>query len=79
MINTLFPKVTEIEGGAAKVTTPEFSLSQTGAIVFLIGASDTPLKLTAKGYRGENIEKALTESFRHTSILPRTWRLGKYR
>ena len=52
MINKLFPKVTEIEGDAASVTTPEFSLAETGAVVFLIGASDSPLTITAKGYKG---------------------------
>jgi len=54
MINKLFPKVTEIEGDAASVTTPEFSLAETGAVVFLIGASDSPLTITAKGYKGDD-------------------------
>ena len=59
MSNKLFPKVTEIEGGASSVTTPEFSLAQNSAVVFLIPASDTPLTITAKGYKGEDTEKAI--------------------
>ena len=53
MNNKLFPKVTEIEGGADKVTSPEFSLAENGAVVFLIGASETPLTVTAKGFKGD--------------------------
>jgi len=60
MFNKLFYKVTEIEGGADKVTTPEFSLAENGAVVFLIGASDSPLTITAKGYKGEDTEKAIS-------------------
>lgn len=59
MINKIFSKITEIEGGAASVTTPEFSLAENGAVVFLIGKSDTPLTVTAKGYKGDGTEKAI--------------------
>lgn len=59
MGNKLFPKVTAIAGGAASVTSPEFAMAENSAVVFLIGATDAPLTITAKGYKGEGIDKAI--------------------
>jgi hypothetical protein len=53
MGNKLFPKVTEIKGDAASVTTPEFSLAENSALVFLIGTTGNPLTVTAKGFKGD--------------------------
>jgi len=59
MGNKLFSKVTVIEGGAASVTSPEFAMAENSAVVFLVGASEMPLTVTAKGFKGEDTEKAI--------------------
>ena len=59
MSNKLFPKVTQIEGGASSVTTPEFEMTENSAVVFLISGHETPLTVTATGYKDEGIEKAI--------------------
>jgi ribosomal protein L11 methylase PrmA len=47
-------KVTKIEGGEATVTSPEFDLSTQSSVVFLIGASETPLTVKVVGYKDED-------------------------
>jgi hypothetical protein len=46
-------KVTKIEGGEATVASPEFDLSTQSSVVFLIGASETPLTVKVVGYKDE--------------------------
>lgn len=46
-------KITKIEGGEASVTSPKFDLSERQAVLFLIGASETPLTVKITGYKGE--------------------------
>jgi hypothetical protein len=57
-MNNIFPKITAIEGGMASVTTPEFAMAENSAVVFLIPASDAPLTVSAKGYKGTD-DKAI--------------------
>lgn len=47
-------KITKIEGGEAIVTSPEFDLSAQSSVVFLIGASETPLTVKVVGYKDED-------------------------
>jgi hypothetical protein len=52
-MNKAFNKITAITGGAASVTSPEFSLATNGEVVFLVGASETPLTVKVKGFAGD--------------------------
>lgn len=49
----LLPKITKIEGGEASVTSPKFDLSTKEGVLFLVGASETPLTVKVTGHKGE--------------------------
>jgi len=71
MINKVFSKITQVNGGAASVTSPKFTMAKNSAVVFLIGASNSPLTVTAKGYKGEDTEKAIP--FRIKELTKTDW------
>jgi hypothetical protein len=66
----LFPKVTEITGDGASVTSPEISMAENSAVVFLIAGGDG-LTLTAKGYKGEDTEGAI--GFKTKTLTDTEW------
>lgn len=49
----LIPKITKIEGGEASITSPKFDLSTKEAVMFLVGASESPFTVKVNGYKGE--------------------------
>lgn len=71
MNNIIFPKVTEIAGDAESITTAEFDMAENSAVVFLIPAADAPLTISAKGYKGEDTEKAI--GFETKSLAGARW------
>jgi hypothetical protein len=70
MSNKFLPKITEIEGGAAQVASPEFSLATNGEVVFLVGGSETPLTVKVKGFAGESGKHI---AFKGKSLTDEAW------
>ena len=66
----LLPKITKIEGGEASVTSPKFDLATKQAMVFLVGASETPLTLKVTGYKGEESKDI---SFKGKGLADTDW------
>jgi len=66
----IIPKVTKIEGGEASVTSPKFDLSMKEAVLFLVGASETPLTVRVTGYKGEESKEI---SFKGKGLADTDW------
>lgn len=66
----LLPKITKIEGGEASVTSPKFDLSTKEGVLFLVGASETPLTVKVTGHNGE---KSKDIPFKGKSLTDTDW------
>lgn len=66
----LLPKITKIDGGEASVTSQKFDLSTKLGVVFLIGASETPLTVKATGYKGDDSKNI---PFKGKSLTDTDW------
>lgn len=66
----LLPKITKIAGGEASVTSPKFDLSTKEGVLFLVGASETPLTVKVTGHNGE---KSKDIPFKGKSLTDTDW------
>jgi hypothetical protein len=66
----VLPKITKIEGGEASVTSPKFDLETKEGVLFLVGASETPLTVKVTGYKGEESKDI---SFKGKGLTDTDW------
>ncbi len=64
MDNKIFPKVTVITGDADSITSPEISMAENGAAVFLIATAEKPYTVTVKGLKDTDTEKPVTVKYK---------------